>query len=68
MARTVIKKNGYKELSREEGRKIFNRLTHRYFQMSGDEFLQAWKAGKIDWDKVDAPDAERVLMMMPLAT
>jgi hypothetical protein len=68
MARNRAKKNGFKELSREEGQALFDRLTHRYFQMSGEDFLRAWKEGRIDLDQVESPDAERVLMMLPLAT
>jgi len=64
----MVKKNGYKVLSREEGYALFDRLARRYFQMSGEEFLRAWRAGKIDLSKVDSPEAERVLMMLPLAT
>lgn len=40
--------NGHqvRELSEEEAREIFDRITQREMGMSGEEFLKRWHAGK----------------------
>ena len=38
-------------LTEEESREMKENLAREYFDMSLDEFAQAWKAGKFDNDK-----------------
>lgn len=48
----------YKELSREEGRAMFDRNAQEWLGMSGDEFIQKWEAGEIE-----DPDRTDVIML-----
>jgi hypothetical protein len=58
--------NGHvRELSREEGRELFDRQAMRYLKMSGEEFVRAWDAGEFD-DPDSSPDVMRVAMLLPL--
>ena len=55
-----------RQASPEEGRRTFNRLARRYFQMSGDEFLRAWREGKFEDN--EQPEIAQMVVLMPLAT
>jgi hypothetical protein len=48
----------------EESREVFDRATHRYLDMSGDEFLTAWDAG--EFEDVERPEIAQVVMLLPL--
>ena len=67
MTRAAVDDNGYKELSQEEGRKLFDRLAQRYFRMSGEEFLRAWETGKFKSED-ESPEVAQLVMLIPLAT
>ncbi len=67
MTRAAVEDNGYKELSQEEGRKLFDRLAQRYLRMSGEEFLRAWEAGKFKSED-ENPEVAQLVMLIPLAT
>ena len=54
------------ELSREEGRAIFERAAQRYLHMSGDEFRKKWDAKEFG-DDPDQPGVMDVAMLLPLA-
>lgn len=55
----------YKELSREEGRAMFDRNARDWLGMSGDEFIQKWEAGEIE--DPDRTDVIMLALMIPLA-
>jgi hypothetical protein len=57
---------GIRQVNPEEGRKTFNRLARRYFQMSGDEFERAWRQGQ--FDDCEQPEIAQMVVLMPLAT
>ena len=46
-----------------EGRELFDHQAKRYFGMSGEEFIQAWKAGELD-EHPNQTDVEYVAMMI----
>jgi hypothetical protein len=41
------------ELTREQGKEKLNELALKYLNMSGDDFIQAWDAGKFDPERLD---------------
>ena len=54
------------ELSKEEGRAIFEKAAQRYLHMSGDEFRKKWEAKEFG-DDPDQPGVMDVAMLLPLA-
>jgi hypothetical protein len=52
-------------LSDEEGREILERAAQRYLKMSADQFVHAWESG--EFEDPDAPEVQRVAMLLPLA-
>ena len=53
-------------LTYQEGWEVLDRQARRYLDMSGEEFVEAWRAGKFD-DNPDRPEVMRVAMLLPLA-
>ena len=51
------------ELTREEGRAMFDRQARERLGMSGEEFLQKWEAGEIE--DPDRNDVMMLVMMIP---
>ena len=56
----------FREVSAGEGREILNRETRLYLDMSADEFIELWRAGKLA-DRQEEPEVARLAMMIPLA-
>ncbi|MBA2693980.1 MAG: hypothetical protein H0U65_16055 [Rubrobacter sp.] len=57
-----------RELSREEGRELFDRQARRYLDMSGDEFLRKWDAGEFgdpDDRTKNPPGVMELAMLLP---
>lgn len=57
-----------REISREEGRKIFDRQAERYLGIPGDEFLERWDAGEYgdpDDRTENPPEVTRLAMLLP---
>ena len=54
------------ELTRDEAYEIIDKLSRRHFEMSADEFIDAWKSDQF-YD-VDTPEVMRVAMLLPLVT
>ena len=54
-------------LTEEESREMKENLAREYFDMSLDEFTQAWKAGKFDNDKERHGDVIFLATMLPEA-
>ena len=52
-------------LTEEESREMKETLAREYFDMSLDEFTQAWKAGKFDDDKERHGDVIFLATMLP---
>ena len=52
-------------LTEEESREMKENLAREYFDMSLDEFTQAWKAGKFDDDKERHGDVIFLATMLP---
>lgn len=55
-----------RQVSPEDGRKVFNRLARRHFQMTGNEFLRAWQEGR--FEDSEQPEIAQMVVLMPLAT
>jgi hypothetical protein len=53
-------------LTREEARRLFDRQARKYLNMSGEKFVQKWKAGKFNGES-DSADVLHVAMLLPLA-
>lgn len=53
------------ELTREEGIALFDEEARRVLGISGEEFLAAYDAGKLD--DFDPIDVQSVVMMIPFA-
>ena len=54
-------------LTEDESREMKENLAREYFDMSLDEFTQAWKAGKFDNDKERHGDVIFLATMLPEA-
>lgn len=52
-------------LTEEEDREMKENLARDYFDMSLDEFTEAWKAGKFDGDKEKHGDVVFLASMLP---
>lgn len=55
-----------KEISEEEGEKIFDETARRKLGISGEEFLRRWDAGKYSNLADENPRAQEVAMLIPL--
>ncbi len=59
--------NGHvRELSLEEGRRLFDKKARQYFGISGDEFIRRFEAGEYG-DPDDSPSVMRLVMLLPFA-
>lgn len=56
---------GIQHLSAVEGRELLDRQAWKYLRMSGNAFLQHYRAGDIE--DADRTDVLRVAMLIPLA-
>ena len=56
---------GIQMLSEEEYREMKEKLARKNFDMSLEEFTEAWKAGKLDGDRERHGDVIRLAMMLP---
>lgn len=57
-----------RELSREEGRQLFDRQARRYLGISGEEFLKKWDAGEYgdpDDRTKNPPGVMQLAMLLP---
>ncbi|SPF41725.1 conserved hypothetical protein [Candidatus Sulfopaludibacter sp. SbA4] len=65
---TLEIESGIHFVTDEEGRAILDRVARRYLNMSGEEFLRAWKEGRFSQNG-GCPDlrAEYVSMLIPFA-
>jgi hypothetical protein len=54
------------EVSREEGCRILDDAARRWLDMSAEEFIDAWDAGKFA-DRADTPEVINVAMLIPFA-
>lgn len=57
-----------RELSREEGRKLFDRQARRYLGISGEEFLEKWDSreyGDPDDRAKNPPGVMELAMLLP---
>lgn len=52
-------------LTEEEDREMKENLARHYFDMSLDEFTEAWKAGKFDGDRKRHGDVVFLASMLP---
>ncbi len=60
-----VEKAKCQELSRDEGRALFDRQARYHLGISGDEFIRAWNAG--EFDDPDRPEVMEVVMLLPFA-
>ncbi|MCC6179345.1 MAG: hypothetical protein IT305_28900 [Chloroflexi bacterium] len=51
-------------LTRDQGLDLLDLRARHYLNMSGAEFMEAWKAGKFN-DCADRPEVTRVAMLLP---
>jgi hypothetical protein len=56
-------KNGFRVLTRDEGKKLLNRQARKHLGMSGREFARKWKAKQIK--DPDRPEVMRVAFLLP---
>ncbi len=54
-----------RELTAEEGRELFDRAARFHLDMSGEEFLKAWDAGK--FKDPDQQGGMEIIMLLPFA-
>jgi len=62
--RVATAAGGVHELTREEAWELVDRQTKRYFNLSAQEFVDAWKAGR--FKEVDEADVVRLGLLVPL--
>jgi len=60
-----IASNGDIDLTEEEAHALFDREAHRRLGMSGEAFVDAWKAGQFD-DDPERPAVMYMAMLLPL--
>lgn len=68
MEQTAHTDRNVRELSREEGRELFDRQARRYLDMSGGEFLKKWDAGEFadpDDRTKNPPGVMELAMLLP---
>jgi len=65
MATASVTEREVRELSEDEGKDLFDRAARFYLQMSGEEFIKAWDAGK--FVDPDQPNVMAVAMLLPFA-
>jgi hypothetical protein len=53
-------------LTRPQGRALLNRRAQAELQMSGEQFIRQWKAGKFG-NRACRPEVMRVAMLLPFA-
>jgi uncharacterized protein (DUF433 family) len=56
-------KDGFRELSREEGWQLLEKQARLYLGMSAREFVEKWDAGR--FENPDRPEVLRVAMLLP---
>ncbi len=66
MGKTVQTNGHIKELSSEEGMKLFDNAAKYYLEISGQEFLERFEAGEFDDPDTDLNVAQ-VLALVPFA-
>lgn len=59
------REKGIKYVSRHEGRAILDRQARKYLNMSGEEFVRDYRAGRIA--DPNRSEVRRVAMLIPLA-
>ncbi len=68
--RAEAAENQIREITKEEGRELFDRNARHYLGISGEEFLRRWDAGEYD-DPDDrsknGPEVMRVASLLPFA-
>lgn len=64
---TVQDIEGVEELTPEKSRDLFERQARRYLNMSGDEFVEAWREGKFA-DREDEEAVAHVVKLLPLVS
>lgn len=52
------------ELSEDESRAYFDKQARRLLSMSGEAFLEAWKAGRFP-NPDDSPEVMQLVMLLP---
>ena len=66
VAKLRMPKANARELTREDWRKLVNRLTRHYFGMDADEFSHALKAGEFgNPEDPERPEVMRIAMLLP---
>ena len=65
MATTNMLDKQINSIGEEEGWAILDRAARQHLGMSAEEFVQAWTAGQLQ--DPDAPNVQRVAMLLPLA-
>ena len=53
-------------LSKDQGRRLFDRRARAELHISGMTFVRRWKAGEYK-NRADRPEVMRVAMLLPLA-
>lgn len=66
MGKTVQTNGHIKELSPEEGMRLFDNAAKYYLEISGQEFLERLNTGEFNDPDVD-PDVAQVLALVPFA-
>jgi hypothetical protein len=56
-----------RELDPSQGLALLDKQTRRYLNMSAQEFIDAWHAGKLR-DRQEEPQVARLASLIPLAT
>ena len=54
-------------LDHKQGKAVLDRQARRYFGLSGEEFVQAWRSGELDAHP-DQSTVTYVALLIPLAT
>lgn len=66
MGKTVQTNGHIKELSPDEGMRLFDNAAKYYLEISGQEFLERLEAGEFDDPDAD-PNIAQVLALVPFA-
>ena len=53
-------------LSREQARELFDRQSRKYLNLSREQFVQKWNAGKFNGES-DCPNVIHLALLLPFA-
>jgi hypothetical protein len=61
-----VRKQRPRVLTREQARELFDRQSRKYLNLSREQFIRKWKAGKFNGES-DSPNVIHLALLLPFA-